>query len=131
KDPVLPYEKVVAWGNAHGYPAPPTEQSDCTSQATPEGTATEELGTDVHIESPHDNDVVNGILKVVGTASVPNFRNYILEIGQNNQWAEFASGSAPVTSRSELGRLDTRQIPEGPYLIRLTAFDQSGGVMQH
>lgn len=44
QDPVLPYEKVVAWANAHGIPQPPLQQSPCTGTGTP-GTGTPGTGT--------------------------------------------------------------------------------------
>ncbi|MGE5138111.1 MAG: hypothetical protein ACM3JD_01505, partial [Rudaea sp.] len=124
QDPVLPYDRVVKWANDHGIPQPPTQQSPCTSQPTPQPTSEK---NEVRITDPHDGNKVRGVLTVKGTAAIPNFDHFIVEVGQNGQFVQVdAPHTEPVTD-GVLARGDTRSLPDGDYTIRLTAFDKNGG----
>ncbi len=127
QDPVLPYDQVVKWANDHGIPQPPTQASPCTTQPTPEPTAPST--NQVNITSPRVGEKVSGRIGVEGTADVPDFSNFIVEIGQSGQWVRIGAGDNPVV-RSVLALVDTNAAPDGSYVIRLTVFDNAGNRFQ-
>lgn len=82
----------------------------------------------VKILSPEDKDIVNGILKITGTAAddqyVHNFKSYKVEVGQGETpttWTQIGSGTQEVTENG-LATWDTRSL-SGLYTIKLTADD--------
>lgn len=134
QDAVLPYDQVVKWANDHGIPQPPAQQSPCTSQPAPLPTAPSV--NQVKITSPADGEQVSGRVKIGGTADVPGFTNFVVEIGQRNSgtggtgpWFKIGAGSNPVVN-GVLALVDTQQGPDGPYALRLTVFDGSGNQFQ-
>ena len=134
QDPVLPYDQVVKWATDHGIPQPPTVASPCTNQVAAGPTAPS--AHQVKITSPRDGDVVNGRLRVEGTADMPNFSNFSVEIAQrgsssagNEGWFGIGGGNNQVVA-GVLAVVDTRQAPDGPYVIRLTVVDNGGNHFQ-
>jgi hypothetical protein len=123
----LPYDQVVKWANDHGIPQPPTQQSPCTNQPTPQPTAER---NEARITSPRDGDVVRGVLTVKGTADVPNFDHFIVELGQAGQFVQVEPPRTDPVVDGVLARGDTRSLPDGDYTIRLTVFDKGGGTQQ-
>lgn len=80
------------------------------------------------ITSPAVNSFVKGTINIVGTASDDNFKSYILErspAAGTEVWTSIGTSvSTPVTN-GVLGSLNTTQIPDGGYKIRLTVRDNN------
>lgn len=119
-DPILTYEKISAWGAAHGYPVPPTENSPCMSNPTqPTGEAML-----VKINHPDEGNEVSGVVEVRGAVRVPNGGAWVLEVGRAGQWNTIATGSGE--SRGLLSQFDANAFGEGELDIRLTATNEWG-----
>jgi len=72
------------------------------------------------IDSPADNDIVSGVVDIIGLADGAEFADYILEYGFGESpdvWTEITTSSAPVTD-GVLAQWDTDGI-EGNCVIRL------------
>jgi choice-of-anchor A domain-containing protein len=87
---------------------------------------------DVLIISPHENQLVNNTIDIVGTArSLLDFNSYNLyyrEMSEAVPGAQIQQSSIPVTS-SLLGVLDTTSLLQNhSYILRLEAEDNSGNV---
>ncbi len=120
-DPVLPYDKIQAWGAAHGYPVAPTENSPCTNNAP---APTVEQPIRAKINHPNEGDPVSGVVTVNGVARVPDGGAWVLEVGRAGAWTAIATGTAD--QRGQLGQFDANAFGEGELDIRLTAHDQYG-----
>lgn len=81
------------------------------------------------ITAPGVNQVVNGVIGVMGTAVHEQFQYYKLEYAEGANAAGgfiyFAGANGPVNG-GLLGSLDTRALPNGAYTIQLTVVDQTG-----
>lgn len=96
------------------------------------GTGTDSIDVNVNpifvqISSPHDNSVVSGAVAVTGSASGRNFSGYKLDYSPSGtgNWTMIQQSNLPVTN-STLGTLDTSSLPEGPYILRLSATSTDG-----
>lgn len=119
-DPLLPYEKIRAWGEAHGYPVAPTENSPCMNNPTqPTGEPFM-----VKINHPDEGNQVSGVVDVRGAVNVPNGGGWVLEVGRAGAWNTIATGNAPA--RGQLGQFDASAFGEGELDIRLTATNEFG-----
>jgi hypothetical protein len=81
----------------------------------------------VMITSPKSGDEVNGTIKIIGTADVPNFAFYKYEVtsmGTQN-WATIAAKEDPVKN-DELGGWNTLPFTNGDYFLRLVIIDNVG-----
>jgi 1A family penicillin-binding protein len=126
QDVVMPYDQVVKWGNDHGIPQPPTQTSPCSNQPAPPGV------NQVKINAPPDGDTVSGGFQVWGTADVPNFSNFVVEMAPrgpgsngNGGWFRVGAGDKPIVNWL-LATVDSRASPDGQYTLRLTVFDKGG-----
>lgn len=127
EDVALPYDRVKEWGNANGYPAPPTDSSPCTNTAPqPTDEPIPDVGVQVHINHPNDGDRVNGVVQVNGVAIAPDFARFTLEVGRDNMWFPLGGGGSPVYPNGTLAAFDSRQLPDGPLNLRLTVYDHAG-----
>lgn len=81
----------------------------------------------IMITSPQPGDEVNGSVELIGTASVPNFGFYKLEVVPlgGSTWAIFSAGSSAVQDGS-LGNWDTTALTPGDYQLRLVITDNQG-----
>lgn len=84
--------------------------------------------------APADGEVVNGIIQITGSAAAQNFARYQLEyapLGNPNNFVPITGAITDQrpTSGTVLGEWDTRNVPNGDYIIRLAMFatQQSGG----
>ncbi|HET7091669.1 MAG TPA: PBP1A family penicillin-binding protein [Anaerolineae bacterium] len=120
-------EKVMAvvppegfeWAQQHGLEVAPIE----TCAAGPTASI-------VAIGSPPDGGFVDGVVPVIGTATIPDFESYDLQ---------FASAVSPDTWRwisgphlaqvvdGELTQWDTNGLEDGEYILRLVVHALSGG----
>jgi hypothetical protein len=81
----------------------------------------------VAISSPKDGDTVSGVVKVEGTADIPDFGFYKYEIARQGDliWLSLNAGEAPVRD-GLLGEWITDMLPEGDYMLRLVVTDNKG-----
>ena len=86
------------------------------------------------IASPAGGEVLQGTVSITGAVSVPqNFSRYQLDILSVNNPNAVISTIGPfnnqVPNQAELAQWDTRQVPNGAYIIRLAVFgtSQAGG----
>jgi hypothetical protein len=70
---------------------------------------------------------LNGVITVIGTATLPNFSFYKLEVRPDSGsiWNNFANSKQQVTG-GVLGTLDSELFPPGPYWLQLTVVDNTG-----
>ncbi|MDW8298473.1 MAG: transglycosylase domain-containing protein [Anaerolineae bacterium] len=85
----------------------------------------------VSLASPLPQSVVNGVVQIVGTISMPNFARYEIELGVGHSPIGFTRIDGPYTQQptmpnTVLGGWDSRTRPDGPYTLRLVVFDQQG-----
>lgn len=80
----------------------------------------------IEITSPSDGSEVSGFVQVAGSANIPNFGFYKLEIKrpEETMWATIQAGNQVVES-GELGNWDTRRLTPGVYQLGLTVQDNA------
>ena len=81
------------------------------------------------IVSPGVNEVVSGVLTVSGTALHESLDYYKLEFAPGANAADgfvYFDGRKNTVENGPLGSIDTRNLPNGTYTIRITAVDQTG-----
>jgi hypothetical protein len=82
---------------------------------------------------PGENEVVSGDLNVIGTATHENFQYYKIEAASGANaaggWQHVASGEAPV-SGGFLGTVNTRNLTNGLWSLRLVVVDQTGNYIE-
>ena len=81
------------------------------------------------IVSPGVNQVVSGVLTVSGTAIHDALDYYKLEFAPGANAADgfvYFDGRKSPISNGALGSIDTRNLPNGSYTLRVTAVDQTG-----
>ncbi|GIK38209.1 MAG: penicillin-binding protein 1A [Chloroflexota bacterium] len=105
------------WAMSHGFPQPPTEYCPSAHLLA-------------RFSAPVDGQAVRGAVRLEGSAVAPKFSHYQLELGLGTTPQNFIVIQGAITQtmrRSLLGTLDTRQLENGPYTLRLVVFDQLGG----
>lgn len=83
----------------------------------------------VAVSYPRENEYVSGIINIVGTANIPNFQFYKVEYGQGEVPYHYSSiGEVMRVQKTgtTLVTWDTATVPNGVYLLRLTAVENSG-----
>lgn len=126
-------------------PKPPTENSSCVKATpTPTGgitnTITSTIGspvvsgtpitarTGVSIGSPGSGTTVRGNVAIGGTASVPDFASFRVDVSPGiggAQYTTLAEGGTPV-DLGYLATFPTTRFANGTYTILLTVFDKAG-----
>ena len=79
------------------------------------------------IISPTDGTTVQGPVAITGFAQGVGFASYKLEYGSGSQpdvWAILQTGTTPVSGT--LSTFDATAVPDGAYMIRLTAYNVAG-----
>lgn len=78
----------------------------------------------IMISSPQEGQIVSGVVEVTGTADIPNFGFYKLELKRPSEtiWATIQAGNV-VTVESKLGDWDTRRLTPGEYELGLVVVD--------
>ncbi|MGB9674142.1 MAG: hypothetical protein ACPL3P_08390 [Anaerolineales bacterium] len=81
----------------------------------------------IEISAPQDGSQVNGIIEVVGSANIPNFGFYKLEMRQpgDENWLTILAGNE-IKQGSVLGSWNTTLINPGDYQLRLVLVDNAG-----
>jgi hypothetical protein len=96
-----------------GYPTP----ADCA-------------GPQASLEIPANGQVIFDSLTVVGTANIPNFAFYKLELRGPSTGGEFSpilgEKTSPVIEKGVLGQLPLSPFAPGDYTFRLAVFDNTG-----
>ncbi len=83
----------------------------------------------VSLSYPRQGEHVSGIIDIVGTATIPNFQFYKVEYGQGVAPFNFVSIGDVVRNAktgTTLVTWDTTTVPDGEYVLRLTAVENSG-----
>jgi len=117
---VLP-ESVRAWGEAHGYAPPPTE--DCSDVYQGERIAV------ITSPAPADRLVVGQTLQIVGSAYIDDFASYTLDVGSGDNpsaWQPIADQRNQAVDRALLGVWNTTGLAPGRYRLRLRVVDSFG-----
>jgi 1A family penicillin-binding protein len=105
------------WAMSHGFPQPPTGYCPSAHLLA-------------RFSAPVDGQAVRGTVRLEGSAVAPRFSHYQLELGLGTTPQNFIVIQGAITQtmrRNLLGTLDTRQLENGPYTLRLVVFDQLGG----
>lgn len=111
-----------------GGPVLPTPRIGPTgTQSTTDGSCT---NADSFIASPDVGDELNGVVAIRGTANIPNFAFYKLEIRREGastaqDYVTFFTGRDAVINGA-LATLNTADYPDGDYWVRLVVVDGSG-----
>ena len=111
-------EAARAWGAAHGYPTPPSE--DCSDIYQGERLA--------QILGPTGTDriTVGQTVQIVGSAYIDDFSNYTLDVGQGdnpNAWTTITDQRPQAVDKALLGVWNTTGLQPGRYRLRLRVFD--------
>jgi len=78
----------------------------------------------IEINTPGDGQDVNGVVEVLGTASIPNFGFYKIELKRPDDltWLTLQAGNQAVQA-GKLGDWDTRRLIPGEYQLGLVVVD--------
>ena len=79
----------------------------------------------VTITSPNPNEVVSGLVLITGSTIVPDFQFYRIDISAASADLFGPTGEdiKQSVAANELYKWDSTQMPNGPYTLRLRAFD--------
>jgi len=86
------------------------------------------LNDEATIDSPASGEEVRGLLEIRGTANIPNFAFYKIEVRPsepNSGWQVITAGTETLTGEV-LGAWDTSLVENGIYLLQLVVTDSSG-----
>jgi hypothetical protein len=78
----------------------------------------------IEISSPQNGQEVSGIVAILGSADIPNFGFYKLEmkLPDDLNWLTLQAGNI-VIQQGKLGDWDTRRLPPGEYQLGLVVVD--------
>jgi len=96
-------------------------------QAEVEGLNTNCVAGILEITSPQHNDHTKGVVRFEGTVNTESLGSYQFDystMGEPN-WQTISAGSG-VKIEESIGNWYTSELLPGPYLVRLTAFDNQG-----
>jgi len=85
----------------------------------------------IEITSPQDGQEVSGLVEVAGTADLPNFGFFKIEMKHPDDtlWETLQAGDKPV-QEGKLGDWDTRRLSPGEYQLGLVVSDNTGTASQ-
>lgn len=110
---VVPPE-VSAWAAQAGLPLPPTQYDNIQSPST---------NPQVRFSQPAPFAYVRGTVTLRGTATAPDFAEYRIQVGEGlnpRAWVTLTPASSGPVEEGVLATWDTRGLPEGLYILRLT-----------
>jgi penicillin-binding protein 1C len=84
----------------------------------------------VRISSPPDGGVVDGIVSVIGTATMPDFESYDLQFASAvspGQWRWISGPHLAQVVDGQLAAWDATGLEDGEYILRIVVHAQSGG----
>jgi hypothetical protein len=78
----------------------------------------------INITEPKAGQEIQGDIKLIGTADIPNFGFYKYEYAPqgSENWSTILAGREPVVD-GELGNWDLTELTPGDYVLRLVVFD--------
>ncbi|MFN2197430.1 MAG: hypothetical protein ACK2UW_15035 [Anaerolineales bacterium] len=81
----------------------------------------------VMLTEPQDGSTVEGIVPIIGSASIPNFGFYKFEMAKtsDNNWLSVEANNQPVVN-NQLGNWNTSRLDPGAYQLRLVVTDNEG-----
>ncbi len=80
------------------------------------------------VSSPSEGERLRGNIEIRGTARLPEFDRYTIQIGPGNDppdWILLTTGRNQIEN-NVLARWDTRRYADGAYTIRLAMYDRAG-----
>jgi hypothetical protein len=112
-------------------PPRPTETPDTEATETPEVRPPNCPDPNVRITSPGVNQVVIGNFSVRGTANIPSFQYYKIEVGpgsspRDHEWTVVGPLHHSPVIGGVLGTFNSGDYPPGTYTLRLVVVDQTG-----
>jgi len=108
-------------------PRPTATPASPTQSPAPPPAACPNIGA--RITSPGMNAQVQGIVPIIGTASIGNFSFYKVEYGigeHPSTWHSISPTQQHAVLNGTLDVWNTAGFPSGVYILRLTVVDQSG-----
>jgi hypothetical protein len=103
------------------------------AQVTPEVLAASPgcIPNQINITSPRDRDSIMGVVKIIGTADIPNFGFYKFEIKRPDEtvWLTIQAGNS-VVKEGPLGDWDTSRLTPGEYDLALVVVDSQAQVSE-
>lgn len=108
-------------------PPEPTETPAPTATPVPPTPICPNPG--VQITSPGMDAVLNGPVQILGTANIPNFQYYKIEVGSGENptsWSLFSDLRKSPIAGGLLDIWDPSGYPAGVYKLRLTVVDNTG-----
>ncbi|MBN1992165.1 MAG: penicillin-binding protein 1C [Anaerolineae bacterium] len=85
------------------------------------------------ISSPLDGSTARGFITLEGSAAAANFSHYQIELGVGTDPQAFVLVHGPanqIVEQGVLGVLDTTQVENGAYTLRLLVFNRNGGLAE-
>jgi hypothetical protein len=97
-----------------------------TAVQTPDGSGC--LNVEATISSPAAGDEIRGLVEISGTANIPSFAFYKIEVKESGPTAVFQVITAGTEARVDdiLGVWDTSLVENGVYLLQLVVTDTQG-----
>lgn len=84
----------------------------------------------VLIAYPQDGQIVQGVIPIIGSATIPDFDHYLVEYGESHAPGAWGRLAGPVYQQMEAGELalwDVQRLPkDGPHVVRVVAVDKQG-----
>jgi hypothetical protein len=109
----------------------PAELLQTVSGSTPQSQATAFsqgcIPGQIMITDPKPGATIKGIVKINGSANIPNFGFYKYEFSltDNNDW-QTIQADREIKTDTELGQWDTSEVAPGNYDLRLVVVDNQG-----
>ena len=125
---ILPTE-AEAWQRGVDEDSPFRLPPDAFAGGAVSAVATAE-GIDTHITAPAEGQAVRSIMEILGTATIGGFVASELHYGVGRApgaWTRIGSPANAPRVEEQLGAVDTVQLPDGVYTLRLTVRAADGG----
>lgn len=108
-------------------PSDATPTATTYPQAEIDGIESNCINDILEIESPVHNEVVTGVVEIIGSVNTESFGSYKYEYSTMGEpdWQTIAAGSGTRTD-SSLGSWYTNDLTPGEYMLRLVALDNDG-----
>jgi membrane peptidoglycan carboxypeptidase len=103
-------DELRDWANSHGVPQPPPALS-------------------VALSAPALDQNVQGVVTLIGSVDMPDFKSYVTEYGVGNDpigWGNVSPPNETLVRNSVLSQWDSRAVPNGQYSLRVIATDKRG-----
>lgn len=111
-------EELRGWAKGHNLPQPPTES--CTLHT---------FAPKVEIWEPVADQVVEGVIDLVGSANMSDFSHYIVEYGIGPDpigWGMVSPPNGTAIEGGLLAQWDTEPLDNGLHSLRVVVFDHQG-----